>query len=167
MKKGEVMETFFEKYGKIAIVVAIGCFILLFLMPLHYTVNNHSSGFVDEFGKKVVPPNYNREDVPLKSGREINSVISDDIKVLYFTDKKAPKEATTIDLSNQGDGKIKGWKTDEKFYISTEDTYSTILFPKDASYMFDGKQNLTQIYFDNVNTNDVQTMRNMFNDVKA
>ena len=98
----------------------------------------------------------------LKSGSNFNKLISDNINEIRFTDIEMPDDALAIDVDDDGDNGIVAWNDNNIMYVSTQIEGIKIIFQKYSDSMFEGKQNLKSIIFDNVDTRNVGYMQYMF-----
>lgn len=98
----------------------------------------------------------------LKSGSNFNKLISDNINEIRFTDIEMPDDAIAIDVDDDGDNGIVAWNDNNIMYVSTQIEGINIIFQKYSDSMFEGKQNLKSIIFDNVDTRNVGYMQYMF-----
>lgn len=73
-----------------------------------------------------------------------------------------PDDAIAIDVDDDGDNGIVAWNDNNIMYVSTQIEGIKIIFQKYSDSMFEGKQNLKSIIFDNVDTRNVGYMQYMF-----
>lgn len=177
------MDGFFEKYGRVIIIAVAICFVLLYLTPMRNVVGSSINGFAGNFADKVgeslgtvkMPDgsaNVKREpsSMLMKASRNYNASsfnwkIPKSATKILFTNEKAPNGIETVDLTAAQDGDVVGWYVGTTWKISTQDSKKNITFNTDSSYMFDlnGRQNLKEIEFNNIDTSKVTNMSEMFN----
>ncbi len=101
--------------------------------------------------------------VTLQTGETFNNNIPADATKVVFTTDKAPSGVTTTNLASGGSNSIAGWLDGTTYYVSTQDASKAIVFNADSSKMFNNKQKLTEIDFnDVVDTSNVTNMYYMF-----
>lgn len=98
----------------------------------------------------------------LKSGSDFNKLISDRVSEIRFTDIEMPNNAIAIDVDDDGDNGVVAWNDNNIMYVSTQIEGINIIFQKYSDSMFDGKQNLKSIIFNNVDTKNAEYMQYMF-----
>ena len=98
----------------------------------------------------------------LITGGEFNKKIPSEATTVVFTSEKAPKGATTTDLTVAKDGDVVGWLDGTTWKVSTQDSSKVVNFNQYSSGMFYYKKSLTNIDFNNVDTSNVTNMREMF-----
>lgn len=98
----------------------------------------------------------------LITGGEFNIKIPSEATTVVFTSEKAPKGATTTDLTVAKDGDVVGWLDGTTWKVSTQDSSKVVNFNQYSSGMFYYKKSLTNIDFNNVDTSNVTNMCEMF-----
>ena len=94
-------------------------------------------------------------------GTAFNSLISDNITKIVFTNIAAPEDAVIVDVSANTDGSVVTWTEDTVMYVTTID--GGVLYANaDCDEMCYQKANLKEIVFDNFNTSNVSYMSRMF-----
>lgn len=98
----------------------------------------------------------------LKSGDDINELIPDEASAVYFTNEVMPDNATAIDVDDDGDCGVTAWMDGSVMKISTQINDVKAIVNVNSRNMFNKKTNLTEIYFDNIDTSMTTNMQSMF-----
>lgn len=178
------MDGFFEKYGRMIVVAVAICFVLLYLIPMRNVVGSSINGFAGNFANKVgeslgtvkMPDgsdNIKREPSSMlikgsyySESYSFNGKIPESATKIVFTDEKAPKGVSTVDLTKAQDGDVVGWLDGTTWKVSTQDSKKKITFNTDSSWMFyRNAYRVKEIQFNNVDTSQVTNMNNMFNEL--
>ena len=100
----------------------------------------------------------------LIAGPDFNDRIHKNAERIVFTDIKAPKDKTVIDLSLDLDGGVVSWfdSFDNTFYVSSQRAGVKIKAHTSCANMFAHCANITEIDFSNLDTSGVTSMSSMF-----
>ena len=182
------MDGFFDKYGRVIIIAVAICFVLLYLTPMRNVVGSSINGFAGNFANKVgeslgtvkMPDgsdNVKREPSSMLIRSYPSNYIGypssfykevpESATKIMFTDEKAPKGVSTTDLTTAKDGDVVGWLDGTTWKVSTQDSKKSITFNTDSSFMFCTLENIKEIEFNNINTSQVESMRDLFAECSA
>ena len=89
-------------------------------------------------------------------------MIPDEASAVYFTNEVMPDNATAIDVDDDGDCGVTAWMDGSIMKISTQINDVKAIANVNSRNMFNKKTNLTEIYFDNIDTSMTTNMQSMF-----
>lgn len=168
------MDGFFDKYGRMIIIAVAICFVLLYLTPMRNVVGSSINGFAGNFANKVgeslgtvkMPDGSdNIEKEPssmLINGESFRKKIPSEATSILFTNEKAPKGSSVVDLTQTHDSDVVGWLDGTTWKVSTQDIKKSVTFNTDSSLMFYDMETLKSIDFSMVDTSQVTNMYGMF-----
>lgn len=168
------MDGFFDKYGRVIIIAVAICFVLLYLTPMRNVVGSSINGFAGNFANKVgeslgtvkMPDGSdNIEKKPssmLINGESFRKKIPSEATSILFTNEKAPKGSSVVDLTQTHDSDVVGWLDGTTWKVSTQDIEKSVTFNTDSSLMFYDMETLKSIDFSMVDTSQVTNMYGMF-----
>lgn len=157
------MKGFLQEYGIIMVVVAVVLGMLAFGKTGYAkSIQDAILGSADhivETGENITKK---EPSSMLINGESFQREIPSEATSILFTNEKAPKGISTVDLTQTHDGDVVGWLDGTTWKVSTQDYKKEITFNKNSSKMFDGNNDLTNISFDNIDTSNVTNMIGMF-----
>ena len=98
----------------------------------------------------------------LQNGDDFNSLIPDDARTVYFTDEIMPETASLIDVDNDGDCGVVAWMDGTVMKVSSQISDVSVIANQNCKNMFNKKTNLSEIYFDNIDTSNTTNIQSMF-----
>lgn len=159
------MKGFLEEYGTIIVVVAVILLMLLFGKTGYAkSIQDAILGSADhivETGENIVPKP-KRQSSMLINGQAFTKTIPKTAKSVVFCDEKAPDGVITTDLTAKQDNDVVGWLDGTTWKVSTQDDSKKVMFNTDSSSMFINHNNITSVRFDNIDTSNVENMKDMF-----
>ena len=119
--------------------------------------NNHNNSSVGSVKVTIISKTYT-----LCNGANFYSLIPSTATSVEFTSAVAPNGVTLTDVTEAQDNSVVAWTDGTTWKVSTQESGKKVIFNEESIGMFSGKNALTKILFNNIDTSNVTNMNYMF-----